>query len=67
MVISLTGANIAISGTVTDGGVGNVGLIASDGTINETGTLIAGYLSGESATGATTLTPAGSSRGRRPV
>jgi hypothetical protein len=52
--ISLTGASISIPGLLTDGGSGPVSLIASNGTINETGTLIAGTLSG-SSTGATTL------------
>ncbi len=55
--VALTGANVAIPGLVTDGGSGTVGLIATGGTINETGTLIAGALSGGS-TGATTLTGA---------
>src|SRR5206468_3495354 len=55
--VSLTGANIAIGGLVTDGGSGTVGLIATSGTINETGTLIAGTLSG-SSTGLTRLTGA---------
>ena len=55
--ISLKGANIALTGTVTDGGAGTVNLIATGGTIDETGTLIAGTLTG-SSTGATTLTGA---------
>src|ERR1019366_8049727 len=50
-------ANIAISGLVTDGGSGTVGFIATAGTIDETGTLIAATLSGNSAA-ATTLTGA---------
>ena len=53
--VSMTGANIAIAGEVTDGGSGSVGLFATGGTIDEIGTLIAGTLSG-SSTGATTLT-----------
>ena len=53
--VSLTGASIVITGTVTDGGAGTVGLIATGGTIDETGTLIAGTLTGN-ATGATSLT-----------
>jgi filamentous hemagglutinin family protein len=55
--VSLTGANIAISGLVTDGGTGTTSLIATAGTINETGTLIAGTLTG-SSTGATALSGA---------
>ena len=55
--MSLTGANITIAGAVTDGGAGTVGLIATGGTIGETGTLIAGTLSGGS-TGTTMLTGA---------
>jgi filamentous hemagglutinin family protein len=42
--ISLTGSAIAIPGTVTDGGAGAVALIATSGSINETGSLIAGNL-----------------------
>ena len=55
--IALTGASIAIPGTVTDGGGGIVRLTATAGGITETGTLIAGTLSGD-ATGAMTLTGA---------
>ena len=55
--VALTGANVAIPGLVSDGGAGTVGLIATSGTINEPGTLIAGTLTGRS-TGATTLTGA---------
>ena len=56
---SLTGSSIAITGTafVTDGGSGTTSLVATGGTISETGTLIAGTLSG-SSTGATSLTGA---------
>ncbi len=53
--ISLTGPSIAISGLVSDGGAGTVSVIANGGSITETGTLIAGTLSG-SSTGATSLT-----------
>ena len=53
--IGLTAAAIAIPGLVTDGGAGRVTLIASGGGITETGTLIAGTLTGN-ATGAATLT-----------
>ena len=55
--ISLTGASIDIPGLLTDGGSGTVSLVASGGTISETGELIAGTLSG-SSTGATTLSGA---------
>ena len=40
--VNLAGANIAIAGEVTDGGSGAVNLIATAGTISETGTIIAG-------------------------
>ncbi len=53
--ISLTGGAIAIPGLVTDGGTGTVALIATAGTISETGALTAGTLSG-SASGTTSLT-----------
>ena len=53
--VSLMAANIAITGLATDGGAGTILLIATGGTIDETGTLIAGTLSGHS-TAATTLT-----------
>ncbi|HET7880648.1 MAG TPA: hypothetical protein VFL55_07155, partial [Acetobacteraceae bacterium] len=55
--IALTADNIAIPGRVTDGGAGITNLIATTGTISETGTLIAGTLSGSSA-GSTSLTGA---------
>jgi len=51
---SLAEANISLTGLLTDGGSGSVSLIANGGTISETGTLIAGTLSG-SSTGSTTL------------
>ena len=54
--VSLHGSSITISGTVTDGGAGTVSLV-SGGTIGETGTLIAGTLTGSSG-GATSLTGA---------
>ncbi len=44
--VSLTAASIAIPGLVSDGGAGSTNLIANAGTISETGTLIAGILSG---------------------
>ena len=53
--VSLTAGSIAIPGVVTDGGAGTVALIATNGTINETGVLNAGTLTG-SAAGAATLT-----------
>jgi filamentous hemagglutinin family protein len=46
--VSLTGSNITIPGLVSDGGSGTTSLIADAGNINETGTLIAGTLSGRS-------------------
>lgn len=52
--VSLTGSNITIPGLVSDGGSGTTSLIASAGSIDETGTLIAGMLSGSSA-GSTNL------------
>jgi filamentous hemagglutinin family protein len=52
--ISLSGANLAISGTVTDGGAGTTALVSTGGSITETGTLIVGTLSGDSSA-ATTL------------
>ena len=53
--VALKGSSVAISGLVTDGGSGTVSLIASGGTISESGSVIAGTLSG-SSTGATSLT-----------
>ncbi len=55
--VSLTADSMAIAGEVTDGGAGTVALIATSGTIGETGTLIAGTLTG-SSTGGTSLTGA---------
>ena len=55
--VSLTADSMAITGEVTDGGAGTVALIATLGTIGETGTLIAGTLTG-SSTGGTSLTGA---------
>jgi filamentous hemagglutinin family protein len=55
--VNLTAANIAITGQISDGGAGTVSLIATTGTISETGVLIVGTLSGSSA-GATSLTGA---------
>ena len=46
--IALTATSIALPGTVSDGGAGTTSLIATTGTINQTGTLIAGTLSGGS-------------------
>src|SRR6202012_5338724 len=58
-VVNLDGSSILINGPalVSDGGSGMTVLIASGGSIVETGTLIAGTLSG-SSTGATSLTGA---------
>ncbi len=61
--ISLTGANISIPGLLTDGGAGTVNLIATGGSISETGTLIAGTLSG-SSTDSTVLSGAASTTNR---
>ena len=55
--VSLTANDIAIAGLVSDGGGGTISLIATTGTISETGTLIAGTLSGSSA-GTTSLSGA---------
>ena len=55
--IALTADSISIPGLVSDGGAGTTSLIATTGTISETGTLIAGTLSGSSG-GTTSLTGA---------
>jgi len=47
--VSLTAPNIEISGLVSDGGSGTTRLVATTGTIGESGTLIAGTLSGSAA------------------
>jgi len=49
--ISLTGSSIAITGSgyVSDGGAGTTSLVATAGTIDEAGTLIAGTLSGSAS------------------
>ncbi|MEJ0018321.1 MAG: filamentous hemagglutinin N-terminal domain-containing protein [Acetobacteraceae bacterium] len=52
--ISLTAANLVLSGRVSDGGTGTTSLVATTGTISESGTLVAGTLSGSSV-GATSL------------
>ncbi|MDE2583106.1 MAG: hypothetical protein KGL52_15835, partial [Rhodospirillales bacterium] len=52
--ILLSGRNLAISGLVSDGGAGSTSLIATGGSIAESGRLIIGALSGSSA-GATSL------------
>jgi filamentous hemagglutinin family protein len=46
--IALTASSIGISGTITDGGTGSTSLVATTGTIDTTGSLIAGTLSGSS-------------------
>ena len=53
--VTLIGDNVAIPGLVSDGGAGTILLVANVGAITETGTLIAGTLSGDSP-GASTLT-----------
>ena len=60
--VSLTGSSVTINGDgyVSDGGAGTTSLTASAGAITETGTLVAGTLSG-SATGAASLTGASAS------
>ena len=55
--VSLTGSSITAGGVISDGGSGTTTLTASNGTISETGTLIAGTLGG-SATGAANLSGA---------
>lgn len=47
--INLSADSIAIPGLVTDGGAGTVNLVANTGGITETGTLIAGVLTGTAA------------------
>ncbi len=64
--ISLTGSSIAIPGLVTDGGSGTTSLTATNGTISETGTLIAGTLSGE-ASNLGTVSTAVSLTGATPI
>ena len=48
-VVNLTAGDIMIPGAITDGGAGAVSLIATAGNIDQTGTLIAGTLSGLAA------------------
>jgi filamentous hemagglutinin family protein len=48
--IDLTASSIGMTGLVTDGGSGTTNLVATSGAINETGTLIAGTLTGSAAT-----------------
>ena len=50
--VGLTAASIAINGLVTDGGFGTVGLVATNGSITESGTIVAGTLSGSAGTSA---------------
>ena len=50
--IALTAPSIDIAGVVSDGGTGSTSLVATTGSIGETGTLIAGTLSGSAATNA---------------
>ena len=53
--VSLTGSSLPFTGLVSDGGGGTTSLIATGGTLSETGILQVGTLSG-SSTGATSLT-----------
>ncbi len=46
--VGLTAGNITIAGLVSDGGAGTTSLVANVGTISETGTLVAGTLTGSS-------------------
>jgi fibronectin-binding autotransporter adhesin len=48
--INLSASSIGITGAVADGGNGRTNLVATSGAINETGTLIAGTLTGSAAT-----------------
>ncbi len=62
--ISLGAAAMVLNGLVSDGGAGTVALLASPGGITQTGTLIAGTLSGgaggaASLTGSNTITTLG--------
>jgi hypothetical protein len=47
--VGLRAGNITIAGLVSDGGAGTTRLVANVGTISETGTLVAGTLTGSSA------------------
>jgi filamentous hemagglutinin len=47
--VGLRAGNITIAGLVSDGGAGTTRLVANIGTISETGTLVAGTLTGSSA------------------
>ena len=51
IAVGLTAATIDISGSVSDGGAGTTSLVANAGAIGETGTLIAGTLSGSATNG----------------
>ncbi len=46
--VGLTAGNITIAGLVSDGGAGTTSLVTTVGTISETGTLVAGTLTGSS-------------------
>ena len=59
--VGLTAGDITISGLVNDGGAGTTSLVANVGTISETGTLVAGTLTGSSA-GTASLTGTNSDR-----
>ncbi|MDR3534964.1 MAG: filamentous hemagglutinin N-terminal domain-containing protein [Acetobacteraceae bacterium] len=58
IAVGLTATTLNLPGLVSDGGAGTVSLVATSGTISQTGTLIAGTLSG-SAFGAASLSGAG--------
>ena len=51
IAVGLTAATIDISDLVSDGGAGTTSLVANAGTIGESGTLIAGTLSGSATNG----------------
>ena len=51
IAVGLTAGALDIAGLVSDSGTGTMSLVSNAGTINETGTLIAGTLSGSAANG----------------
>jgi hypothetical protein len=53
--VNLSAASLAIPGLVSDGGVGTTQLVASTGSITETGALISGALSGGAAEAASLI------------
>ncbi len=52
IALGVTAATIGIPGLLSDGGAGTTSLVANAGTIGETGTLIAGTLTGSATKGA---------------